>query len=136
MERRYDKNCNTFAYDKLTRCIPTSRRHITKSFTSLGLSQTETRIYIYLSTNGPQNASKIGDSLKLKEQLTHQSLEKLQDKGVVTFVGEKPLFLAVPFDKALELLMKAHLKEAQAIEENRDEILSKWKKLVTERTAG
>ena len=107
-----------------------------KTFTSLGLSQTETRVYIYLATNGPQNASKIADSLKIKRSIICQSLEKLQDKGVVTFVGEKPLFLAMPFDKALELLMKAYLEDAQAIEENKDEILLKWKKIIAERTTG
>jgi len=35
-------------------------------------------------------------------------------------------YCAIPFDKALELLIKAHLKESQNIEQQREEILDQW----------
>lgn len=101
---------------------------INKALTDLGLSQTDANVYIYLATNGPQKAEKIVETLKLKEQLLYQSIAKLKDKGIVSSAFEQSaLFSALPFDKALELLLKAHLKEAQTLEQDKNEILSKWK---------
>jgi sugar-specific transcriptional regulator TrmB len=107
-----------------------SHERVIKTLTILGLSQTDANVYIYLATNGPQKAEKIGDALKLKEQLLYQSIEKLKGKGVVSSIFEQSdLFSALPFDQTLELLVKVHLKDAQTIEQYKDEILSKWKKI-------
>ena len=102
-----------------------------KTLTSLGLSQTDANVYVYLATMGPQKAENISDALKLQEQLLHQSLENLQGKGIVNLpLEQSALFFALPFDKALELLVKAHLKEARVLEQNRGEILSKWQAMI------
>jgi sugar-specific transcriptional regulator TrmB len=107
-----------------------SYKRVIKTLRSLGLSKTDANVYVYLATEGPQGAKNIGDALKLREQILHQSLENLQGKGVVSSkLEQSALFSALPFDKALELLVKAHLKEAQNIERDKTEILSKWKTL-------
>ena len=109
-----------------------SHERVIKTLTSLGLSQTDADVYVYLATKGTQRAENIGDGLKLQEQLLFQSLESLQSKGIVNSALEhSALFFALPFDKALELLVKAHLKETQRIEQNKAEILSRWKSIVT-----
>ena len=97
----------------------------------LGLSQADAQVYIHLAIRGPQKAGNIADALKLEEELLSQSLKNLQNKGVVDSTLERSaLFSALPFDKALELLMKEHMKETQNIERNKDEILSLWQKMI------
>jgi len=104
---------------------------------NLGLSQIDAQVYVFLAKKGPQRAENIGDALKLQEQLLFQSLESLQRKGVVnSAIASSALFFALPFDKALELLVKAHLKETQNIEQNKDEILSRWKSMVANHSKG
>jgi hypothetical protein len=46
--------------------------------------------------------------------------------------GRPAEFSAMPFDKALELLVRAHWKESQKIEQEKDEILSQWHSMITE----
>ena len=97
----------------------------------LGLSQTDAQVYIHLAIEGPREAGKIAEALKLEGKLLSQSLKSLQSRGVVdSTLGHTCLFSALSFDKALELLVKAHLKETQNIEQNKDEILSKWQKMM------
>ncbi len=113
-----------------------NHERIMRTLTSLGLSQIEASVYIYLASEGPQRTEQIGDALNVQEQLIRQSLESLQDKGVVFSALEKlPSFSALPFDKALELLVKAHLKEAQIIEQDKDDILSRWRKMLKNSTS-
>lgn len=82
---------------------------------------------------GPQRIENIGDALKLGRWLLHQSLVNLQMKGLVNSAASPSvLFFALPFEEALELLVKAQLRKAQTTEEHIDEILSKWRRIVTE----
>ena len=108
-----------------------SHERVIKTLTSLGLSHRDAEVYLYLAKEGPQKEENIGDALKLQEQLLYQSLENLQGKGVVNAkLEQSALFSALPFDKALKLLVKAHLKEAQVIEQNKDKLLSKWREMI------
>ncbi len=105
-----------------------SNKRVMITLTSLGLSQIDAKVYIYLATTGPQNAKQIGDALKLEKQLLYQTIERLKDMGVVSsFLKQATLLSALPFQQALEWLVKANLKKAKNIEEDKDEILSKWK---------
>ena len=108
-----------------------SGERVLNALVNLGLSETDSKVYIYLATHGPQEPRNIADTLKLKEELLRKALENLKDKGIVTFALEQStLFFALPFNAALEVLMKAHLKEAQEMELSKGEILSKWQKMM------
>jgi len=108
-----------------------NHQNVLKTLVTLGLSHTDAEVYIHLAIKGPQKAGNIADALKLEEELLSHSLKYLQNKGVVDSTLERSaLFSALPFDKVLELLMKEHIKETQNIEQNKDEILSKWQKMI------
>lgn len=98
---------------------------------NLGLSQTEAQVYIHLAIEGPQKARIIAEGLRIQEHLIFESLQNLQSKGVVgSEIEHAPLFFALQFDKALELLMKEHREETQNIEKNKHNILSKWQTMI------
>ena len=66
----------------------------------------------------------------MNEHLLYRSLRRLKNKEVVTASRKIPAeFSAVSFDKALELLVKAHKKESQNIEQEKDEILEQWRSM-------
>jgi sugar-specific transcriptional regulator TrmB len=62
----------------------------------------------------------------------YRSLKNLRSKEIVNTTLKRPAqFSAVPFDKALNLLIQARLKEARYVEQNREEILSRWNSMMT-----
>jgi sugar-specific transcriptional regulator TrmB len=109
-----------------------SHERVLKALVGLGLSEVEAEVYVFLAKTGPQKARNIADALKMYEQQLNRSLESLQDKGIVIATSEhSSQFSAIPFDRALDLLIKAHLEEARDIEHNKREILSQWRSMIT-----
>jgi sugar-specific transcriptional regulator TrmB len=107
-----------------------SLERVLKALTKLGLSQREAEVYIYLATKGPQKAGNIAETLKLSEQYLCSTLKSLQNKRIINVTLEySTQFSALPFEKALGLLAEAQRKEAQRIEENKEEILSDWRSM-------
>lgn len=102
-----------------------------KALTSLGLSEMDANVYTFLAINGPQKTANIAEELRLQQQPLYQTLENLQSKGVVNSTREhSTLFYALPFDRALELLIDAYLKDALSLEQDKNELLSKWRALI------
>ena len=103
---------------------------------NLGLSQTDTEVYVFLATKGSQKARNIATALKTYKRKIYRSLKSLQNKEIVNATLERPAqFSALPFDKVLNLLIKAHLEEARYIEQNKEEILSHWQSMITRNSA-
>ena len=113
-----------------------SRKRVTDTLTRLGLSNRDAKVYTYLAKQGPKEATTIANSLELEDDILSQSLKNLQGKGVVASISDQHnFFYALPFNEALDLLIKAHLEETQEVEENRTKILSNWKSIVKENQA-
>ncbi len=107
-----------------------SLKRVLKALTKLGLSQREAEVYVYLATNGPQKAVNIAETLKLNKQHLYSTLKSLQNKRIVNVTHEySAQFSALPFETALDILAEAQRKEAQSIEENKEEILSHWRSM-------
>jgi len=93
----------------------------------LGFTETDAQVYVYLTIVGPRQARSIAEAMKIYRQKLYRSLRKLQQKGMVNSSHDRPAqFSAVSFDKILDLLIKTHLKEAQRIEQEKEEILNQW----------
>jgi sugar-specific transcriptional regulator TrmB len=98
---------------------------------NLGLRQREAEIYVYLSTKGPQETENIAENLRLNRQQLTSSLESLQKRKIIILLLEySTRFGALPFEKAMALLMKAKRDEAHNLEQNKKEILSEWYSMV------
>jgi len=94
---------------------------------NLGLSEIEAEVYVFLAAAGAQNGLSIAEALKLKRQQLYRSVKSLQGKGLLNVtVKRASRFSAVPFEKALDLLVKARLEKAQRIEQKKEEILTQW----------
>jgi sugar-specific transcriptional regulator TrmB len=107
-----------------------SLERVLKTLEGLGLSRVDAKMYVYLAKMGPQNASELAEALKITKQQLHPSIKNLRYKGIVAASsGQPPLFCAVAFEKALEILIKAKVEQAKAIKETKKELLSSWRSL-------
>ncbi len=105
-----------------------SKEWMLKTLKSLGLKRLDAEVYVYLVQNEPQKARDISEALETYRRQLYRSLRSLQRRGIVSVSQERPaLFSAVSFDKVLDRFIEADREQAQLIEENRGQLLSKWR---------
>jgi sugar-specific transcriptional regulator TrmB len=104
---------------------------IIKTLATLGLSLVDAKIYYLIASNGPLNAKKIADMLKLSRQQVYRALRRLQNRGLInSTLNRSAIFSALTFEEVLDLFMKEKWKEASALSKRRDELLSDWNLMV------
>jgi sugar-specific transcriptional regulator TrmB len=105
-----------------------SLERVLKALVSVGLSETDARVYVFLALKGPKKAENIVDNLKMSKQQIYRSLKHLQDKRIV-FADSKNqgLFSALLFEKALELLIETEKEKNEILQETKKSLLSDWK---------
>jgi sugar-specific transcriptional regulator TrmB len=102
-----------------------SQERVLRTLLSLGLTEMDAKVYIFLAKKGMQKALEISRTLKMNKEQLYRSLKKLQSRGLVTATLEHPArFSAIPIEKVLDLFIKAKMEEAQEIQRDRNEILS------------
>ena len=109
-----------------------SRARVVKALSSLGLEKQDIELYFYLAREGPQEANSLAEALSMIEYDLFSRLETLKKKGIVQAMDEivPPQFLAVPFEKAVDILVKKNLKQAQVAEKDKKEILKYWESML------
>ena len=106
-----------------------SLERIFKALVSLGLSQNDARVYIFLALKGSKKLKSIFDILQINKQQIVHSLENLQNKGIIVEdLDKKKTFSALAFEEALESLIKNKKKQAQTMQETKETLLSSWKR--------
>jgi sugar-specific transcriptional regulator TrmB len=105
-----------------------SLERVFKALVSVGLSEIDARVYVYLALKGPDKAGSIVDNLKMNKQQIYRSLKHLQDKRIV-FADSKNqgVFSALLFEKALELLIETEKEKTEILQETKKAILQDWK---------
>ena len=108
-----------------------NREQVLEVLMSLGLTETDSEVYLHLAMKGPQKGKDVAEMLNLYKQQLYRSLKRLQGKGMVGSTLERPArFSAGPLEKVLEFLIEAKKEQALALQANRKELLSSWCSLV------
>jgi sugar-specific transcriptional regulator TrmB len=111
-----------------------SQEEVLKTLLDLGLTRLDSKIYIYLAKKGPLKGKEISKGLKVQRQQVYRSLKFLQSKAIVSATLERPArFSAVPFEKVLDLFIRAKLEEAQNIQQEKSKLLSSWQTIQVEK---
>jgi pimeloyl-ACP methyl ester carboxylesterase len=93
-----------------------------------GLTNKEADIYIFLAKNVILTGGEISKRTKIARSLVYRILKNLQTKGLVEPTLESPTrFVAVPFDKALDLIIKTKKQEALKVEREKQDLIEDWK---------
>jgi sugar-specific transcriptional regulator TrmB len=101
----------------------------------LGFTETDTQVYVYLVTEGPQKARTTAEALNLSKQQIYRTLKNLQNKGAVNASLEHPArFSAVLFEKVLDQLITARTEQQKALQESKKDLLSTWKSITKKDT--
>jgi sugar-specific transcriptional regulator TrmB len=112
-----------------------SQEKALKTLESLGFTQLDAKVYVFLAKKGPQKAGDIAKCLKIPKQSIYFVIRNLQSEGIVTSTVERPArFSAVPFERVLDLFVSAKMEEAKQIQRNKDEILSDWQSIALTET--
>jgi sugar-specific transcriptional regulator TrmB len=106
-----------------------SVKRIKGALVNLGLSETDAEIYIYLYTNGSNNARNIICNLDLGKGQAYRSLKRLQLQRITTSSGGFPsVFSAVSFELVLDLLLNAKKEQINSLKASKG-LLSSWRSL-------
>ena len=101
---------------------------VQKILQKLGLTQNESKVYIYLNKNGSKKAKEIAQNQKIPRTQTYHLLTALQHKGMITVVSEKiTKFEGIEFEKVLDILINNELKKIEELQLMRSELSELWK---------
>lgn len=107
-----------------------SQERILKVIVNLGLKPSDAKVYLYLATKGAQSTREIADALNLHKRHVYSSLKRLRIKEIVNATPAHPAtYSALPFAHVIELFVNAKMKEANGIEQKRDDILAYWQSM-------
>jgi sugar-specific transcriptional regulator TrmB len=95
-----------------------------------GLTPNEAKVYIYLAKYGHRRAVEIAKSIHIPRTETYHLLSSLQNKGLVTATFQHPIkFSAVPFDKALNILIDIERERLRTFEKKEKDLLTLWESI-------
>lgn len=95
-----------------------SLERVITAIIGLGLSRVDAEIYVYLAKKGPNKVVTLARDMNISKHKIYTSLRTLQTKGLVS--KDRYMFSALPFEEALELLIKMEKEQAEAMHEIKD----------------
>lgn len=125
--RLYDEKAGLYKFVMKDKGSLGSLEAIKRALRKLGLSKNEIKVYIYLARTGMRKASEISEAISLHRTETYRILRDLEKIGLVSSVFEKPLkFIATPFEKTLDLLIKTKKLRLQLLERKKKDLVDLW----------
>lgn len=123
----YDEDARVWKLLKRAKEPPEALKIIEDALLKFDLSRNEIRVYIYLARSGMCKAREISDTLSLHRTETYRILRDLEKIGLVSSILEKPLkFMATPFDKTLDTLIRAKKIRIQFLERKKKNLIDLW----------
>ena len=102
-----------------------SLERVINALIDLGLSRVDAEVYVYLAKKGPNKVAALARAMNINKQKIYTSLKTLQTKGLVT--KDRTTFSALPFEEALDLLIRMEKEQAEAMHESKEKLLATWK---------
>ncbi len=101
-----------------------------KRLEKFGLTKNQSKVYLYLSKNGPHSANELTKLLKLPRTETYHLLTLLQNKGIVLGKFGKPnKFDSLPFEKTISILVNNEKIRITELAKQGDELINLWEKI-------
>jgi sugar-specific transcriptional regulator TrmB/pimeloyl-ACP methyl ester carboxylesterase len=91
---------------------------------NFGLTDKQADVYLFLVKRSIAAGGEISKQTKIDRSVIYRILKSLQAKGLVEQTLESPIrFMAVPVDKALDLIIKAKQEEIKAVEKAKKDLI-------------
>jgi sugar-specific transcriptional regulator TrmB len=109
-----------------------SEKVIDEILRDYGLTEKESKIYVFLAKSDAQKAYNICKSLGMHKVQVYRALHNLESKGLVESTFERPMrFFAFPFDDLLDSLVQKKKDEAKSLLDKKSQVLSHWRSIST-----
>jgi sugar-specific transcriptional regulator TrmB len=96
----------------------------------LGLTEIESRVYVFLAKCGPLKGGETARNLKMPKSEIYHVLKNLQNKGWAHSTLEFPArFAAVPLTEVINIQIKLKRGEAESMESMKKDVLARWSSL-------
>ena len=107
-----------------------SEQIIKKVLIEFGLTDRELEVYIFLAGHQALKGRDIARGLDAHRADVYRALKSLQGSGMVEKTLESPVhFVAVPFDKVIDLRIMAYLREAALLQDAKKDLLGNWERI-------
>ncbi len=114
-------NGNAERYEKISNSVQ-------EILLKLGLTQNESKVYLYLNKNGSKKAKEIGQNQKIPRTQTYHLLTALQNKGMLTIISDRPTrFEGIELERALDILINNELKRIEELQLMRSKLNELWR---------
>ena len=115
--------------------ITLNREDLIRTLRDFGFTENECNVYIFVAKSGIVKAGEIASSLKIHKGQVYRILKNLQNKGIVESTLEFPSrFTAMPFEKVIDIIIKAKQEESIFLENKKKDILTYWKSINLQKT--
>ncbi len=92
-----------------------------------GLTKNESKIYVFLSKNGPKKALEISREEGIPRTETYHLLSTLESKGIVTTSIQRPTrFFAETIEKAIESIIHNQQKKIEELKILKQDMIDLW----------
>lgn len=100
---------------------------------NLGFKQTDSEVYLFLTTMGPQERKSIAVALHLNKQQLYRTLKNLQSRGIVNVSQQSPAFFsATNIEEIVDSMINAKKEQALTLHQTKEVLLSSWR-VITEK---
>lgn len=100
---------------------------IQEKLLNFGISQNESKIFVFLSKHGSKSAIEITRLLRISRTETYRIINTLQNRGMISSTIDHPVkFSALPIGKALDLLIRTEMENIRMLHDQKNEIIKIW----------
>ena len=103
------------------------RQALQERLRDFGLTKNESKIFVFLSRNGPKKAIEISREENIPRTETYHLLSTLEEKGIVSPSIQRPTrFYAEKIDKAIESIIQNHEKKIGELKILKNDMIDLW----------
>lgn len=105
---------------------------IKNELVKFGLTQNQSKVYVYLGKYGAKTAPEVVKSLGMPRTETYFILNTLQNKGIVTAEFSSPTrYTALPIEQAISTLINTEKENLDILARQEKEVTEMWKEVPT-----
>ena len=105
-----------------------SQKSALEILTEFGLTKKEAEVYLFLAKYEVLKGGELSKHTKIARSLVYRILKSLQTKGLVETTLEAPiLFRAIPFEKAIDLIIRTKQEEVLQVQRAKKDLLEDWR---------
>lgn len=95
-----------------------------------GLTKKEAEVYLFLARYETLTGGEITKHTKIARSLVYRILKSLQTKGLVETILESPIrFMAIPFENAIDLIIRTKQEEVLQVQKAKKDLLKDWRRI-------